>query len=397
VELLRADERLAADAGEVMLRIDRVALREIRLALREPFRISSGVCTERRIFLLELSEADGSVVWAECVAGENPNYSPETIDTAWYAIREWVAPRVLGRSLDGPEVVHELLERGFRGHNMAKAAVEMGCWAVAAQKKGVSLSQLLGGTRDRVPTGISIGIQATPDALVERANRALAAGYRKIKLKIQPGADVLFVRAVRDAVGLDVHLMADANSAYTLADADHLQKLDAFDLIMLEQPLGRDDLVRHAELQRRMRTPICLDESITDVERAEDMITLGSGRIINIKPGRVGGFAVSKRIHDVCARTGVPVWCGGMLESGVGRAYNVALASLPNFSLPGDLSPSARYWERDIVRPEWTMDAQGMVRVPLKVPGIGVEPDLDRIEDLTVRRESLESRSTVSA
>jgi o-succinylbenzoate synthase len=381
----------------MMLRIERIALREVRLALREPFRISSGVVTERRIFLIELTDGDGAAVWAECVAGENPNYSPETVDTAWYAIKEWIARRVLGRSLDGPEVVHNLLERDFRGHNMAKAAVEMGAWGLAAVKQRVPLAQLLGGTRDRVPTGISIGIQANPEALVERAKRALASGYRKIKLKIQPGADVPFVEAVRRALGDDVHLMADANSAYTLDDADHLRKLDAFDLIMLEQPLGRDDLVRHAELQRRMKTPICLDESITDVDRAEDMITLGSGRIINIKPGRVGGFAVSKRIHDVCARHDVPVWCGGMLESGVGRAYNVALASLPNFSLPGDLSPSARYWEQDIVRPEWTMDADGMVQVPRSRPGLGVEPDVDRIDDLTIRRELIESRSTVSA
>ena len=380
-----------------MLRMERIALREIRLALREPFRISSGIVAERRICLLELSDADGLTIWAECVAGENPNYSPETVDTAWYAIKEWVAPRVLGRSLDGPEVVHDLLERDFRGHNMAKAAVEMGMWAVAAAKQGLPLSQLLGGTRDRVPTGISLGIQANPEALVDRAKRALAAGYRKIKLKIQPGADVPFVKAVRDALGPDVHLMADANSAYTLGDADHLQKLDVFDLIMLEQPLGRDDLVRHAELQRRMKTPICLDESITDAERAEDMIALGSGRIVNIKPGRVGGFTVSRRIHDVCGRHGIPVWCGGMLESGVGRAYNVALASLPNFSLPGDLSPSARYWERDVVRPEWTMDAEGMVQVPRSRPGLGIDPDVDRIDDLTVRRETIESRSPVSA
>jgi O-succinylbenzoate synthase len=380
-----------------MLRIERMALREVRLALREPFRISSGVCTERRIFLVELTDADGASVWAECVAGENPNYSPETVDTAWYAIKEWIAPRVLGRSLDGPEVVHDLLERDFRGHNMAKAAVEMGSWGLAAEKQRTPLSRLLGGTRDRVPTGISIGIQANPEALVDRAKRALASGYRKIKLKIQPGSDVQFVKAVRDALGPDVHLMADANSAYTLAEADHLQKLDAFNLIMLEQPLGRDDLIRHAELQRRMTTPICLDESITDVERAEDMIALGSGKIVNIKPGRVGGFSVSKRIHDVCARNDVPVWCGGMLESGVGRAYNVALASLPNFSLPGDLSPSARYWEQDIVRPEWTMDADGMVSVPRTRPGIGIEPDVDRIDDLTVRREVIESRSAVGA
>jgi O-succinylbenzoate synthase len=198
---------------------------------------------------------------------------------------------------------------------------------------------------------------------------------------------------VRSALGEGVHLMADANSAYTLSDADHLAQLDEFDLIMVEQPLGRDDLVRHAALQRRLRTPICLDESITDVDRAEDMITLGSGKIINIKPGRVGGFASSKAIHDLCRQHGVPVWCGGMLESGVGRAHNVALASLPNFMLPGDLSPSARYWAQDIVKPEWTMDAEGMVHVPLERPGIGVEVDLDRIEDLTLRREELVASS----
>ncbi|HEY7236156.1 MAG TPA: o-succinylbenzoate synthase [Gemmatimonadaceae bacterium] len=376
-----------------MLRLDHLELREIRLALKEPFRISSGVCTERRVFLLELHDADGTSTWAECVAGELPNYSPETIDTAWFAIREWLAPRLLGRSFDGPEVIHGVLDQNVRGHNMAKAALEMGMWALAATKEGVSLSHRLGGTRERIPTGISLGIQATPEALVERARAAFAQGYRKIKLKIQPGQDVEYVRAVRTALGKDVHLMADANSAYTLADADHLAQLDAFDLIMIEQPLGRDDIVRHAKLQKRLTTRICLDESITDADRAADMIELGSGKIINIKPGRVGGFTVSKAIHDICERNEIPVWCGGMLESGVGRAYNVALASLPNFSLPGDLSPSARYWERDVVIPEWTMDADGMVRVPRDKPGIGITVDVARVEDLTVKREQLETRS----
>ena len=376
-----------------MLRLERLALREIRLALKEPFRISSGIVSERRVLLLELSDADGTSTWAECVAGEQPNYSPETIDTAWFAIREWLAPRVLGRSFDGPEVIHGVLSQNVRGHNMAKASLEMGMWALAATKEGVSLSKRLGGTRELIPTGISLGIQASPDALVQRAKAAFAQGYRKIKLKIQPGQDVEYVRAVRGALGAEVHLMADANSAYTLSDADHLAQLDAFDLIMVEQPLGRDDLVRHAKLQRRMKTRICLDESITDAERAEDMIELGAGKIINIKPGRVGGFAVSKAIHDICERNKIPVWCGGMLESGVGRAYNVALASLPNFSLPGDLSPSARYWERDVVIPEWTMDADGMVSVPRDEPGIGITVDVARVEDLTVKREALESRS----
>ena len=372
-----------------MFRIERIVLREIRLPLKEPFRISSGVVSERRIALLELLATDGTVGWSECVAGEQPNYSSETIDTAWLAMREWLAPRVLSRSYDGPQTVFAALDRSVCGHNMAKAAIEMGCWDVAARQANLPLSKLLGGARDRVATGISIGIQENPEALAERARAAYERGYRKIKAKIQPGADVDYVRAVRRELGPAVHLMADANSAYTLNDAGHLQQLDAFNLIMIEQPLSRDDLLRHAELQRRLTTPLCLDESITSVDRAEDMIALGAGRIINIKPGRVGGFAVSKAIHDLCHRNAIPVWCGGMLESGVGRAHNVALASLPNFTLPGDLSPSARYWTRDIVEPEWTMDADGMVHVPLDRPGIGVAVDMDFVDQITVRREVL--------
>jgi O-succinylbenzoate synthase len=369
--------------------IDRITIREIRLTLKEPFRISSGLMHERRIALLELTDREGATCWSECTAFQLPIYSPETIDTAWLAIREWLAPRILGRRLGGPEEVHALLDENIKGHQMAKAALEMGCWGIAATAAGVPLSRLLGGTRDRVPTGISLGIQNEPAALVARAERAVADGYRKIKVKIRPEQDVEYVRAVRRALGDRVGIMADANSAYTLADADHLATLDEFALIMLEQPLGSDDLVRHAALQRRMHTPICLDESITGVDRAEDMIQLGSGRIVNIKPARVGGFVISTRIHDVCAIAGIPVWCGGMLETGIGRAYNVALASLPNFSLPGDLSPSARYWSRDVVTPEWTMDADGMVRVPREVPGLGVIVDTDFIESLTIRSEVL--------
>jgi o-succinylbenzoate synthase len=375
-----------------MLQLDRITLREIPLRLREPFRISSGVVEERRILLLELHDSSGASEWAECVAGEWPNYSSETIDTAWFAIREWLAPRLLGKSIGGPEAVHEILERNVSGHNMAKAALEMGCYGLTARQQDTSLSKLIGGQRDRVGTGISLGIQKNPEALVERAQRALKDGYRKIKLKIQPGSDVQYVRAVREALPETTDLMADANSAYTLDDADHLVALDEFRLIMIEQPLNRDDLVRHAQLQRRFKTPICLDESITDVARCEDMIALGSGRIVNIKPGRVGGFTVARRIHDVCAQHSIPVWCGGMLESGVGRAYNVSLASLPNFTLPGDLSPSARYWEKDIVTPEWVMDSGGMVRVPRDRPGIGVAVDRDRIDDLTVRSEELRAK-----
>jgi O-succinylbenzoate synthase len=380
-----------------MFCLDHLTLREIRLPLKEPFRISSGIEHERRILLLELVDRDGASTWSECVAAARPNYSPETIDTAWLAIREWLAPRLLGRRFTSPADVHAVLEENVRGHNMAKAALEMGCWGLEATIRQTPLSLLLGGTRDRVPTGISLGIQSTPPQLVERAQAAVAAGYRKIKLKIQPGQDVEFVRAVRRALGSHIEIMADANAAYTLADAPHLGALDVFSLIMLEQPLGADDFIQHAALQRQMKTPICLDESITSVARARDMISLESGQIINIKPGRVGGFATSIAIHDVCRDARIPVWCGGMLESGVGRAYNVALASLPNFSLPGDLSPSARYWARDIVSPEWTMDAEGMVRVPLSKNGIGVQVDIDRVHAITQRSEVLTATPAMAA
>jgi o-succinylbenzoate synthase len=369
------------------MRIQSVELREIRLPLREPFRISSGAVTERRILLLRLTAADGAEAWSECVAGEEPNYSPETVDTAWLAIRAWLAPRLLNREIAGGRAADAILAQGVRGHRMARAALEMGVWELEARQAGIPLARLLGGTRTHIDVGISLGIQATPAALLERARAALAAGYRKIKLKIQPGSDIEYVAAVRDALGPDAALMVDANNAYAPSDAALLVRLDAFGLTMIEQPLDHEDLLRHAELQRMLRTPLCLDESITSADRAEDMIRLAAGRIINIKPGRVGGFTQSIAIHDLCARAGIPVWCGGMLESGIGRGYNVALASLPNFSLPGDVSPSARYWARDIVRPEWTMES-GRVRVP-DGPGIGVEVDAGFIDDLTVRRELL--------
>jgi O-succinylbenzoate synthase len=375
----------------VTVTITRIALREIRFPLKETFRISSGTTSVRHVLLLELSDADGHTVWAECTAAERPNYSPETIATAWLAITEWLAPRLLGRGIEGTEETYPLLRSGIRGHNMAIAALEMGVWALFAERASLSLAELLGGTRDKIATGISLGIEPDPSALVERVRAAVAEGYRKVKCKIEPGADIEYIGAVRDALGLDVPLMADANSAYTLDDAGHLKQLDEFELIMIEQPLANDDLVRHAELQKRLRTPICLDESITDVKKAEDMLTLGSGRIINIKPARVGGFTQAKAIHDFCAARDVPVWCGGMLESGIGRAYNVALASLPNFTIPGDLSPSSRYWDQDIVTPEWTMDSEGMVSVPRDRPGLGITVDRDRIDGLTVRTHTITS------
>jgi o-succinylbenzoate synthase len=367
-----------------MLELVRLTLREIRLPLREPFQISSGTMTERRIVLLELEDRSGASTWSECVCDDAPNYLPEIVDTAWPVIEKWVAPRVLGQRFAAPGDVHAALESDFRGHQMAKAAVEMGMWGLEAERLGIPLARLIGGTREVVDVGISLGIQATPEALVEKVRGALAQGYRKIKLKIKPGKDVAYVRAVRAAFP-DAPLMADANNAYTLDDVDALVAMDDQKLMMFEQPLAWDDLVRHAELQKRLKTPVCLDESITSLDRAQDMVTLGSGRMINIKPGRVGGFSQSIAIHDFLESQGMPVWCGGMLESGVGRAYNVALASLPNFKKPGDISPSSRYWTRDVITPEWTMQPDGTTRVPLDTPGIGVAVDRDRVDDLTVR------------
>ncbi len=377
-----------------MLQIERLTLRELRLPLKQPFEISSGTVKDRRIFLLQLREVSGLTAWSECVAGEEPNYTAETVETAWLALREWIAPRVLGRKFSHPREIFPVLEKDFRGHLMAKAALEMGAWELAAQIQGLPLSRMLGGTRTHIAAGVSLGIQKSPALLVEQALAAQARGYRKIKIKIKPGADLPFVAAVREALGPHAPLMVDANNAYSLADAEQLVKMDEFNLIMIEQPLAWDDIVRHAALQRRLRTPICLDESITGLAQAEDMVTLDAGRIINIKPGRVGGFTAAIAIHDFCAQHGIPVWCGGMLESGIGRAYNVALASLPNFVLPGDLSPSDRYWERDIVTPEWTMSADGMVTVPLEKPGMGVTVNLDHVDDLTVRCEAVGKTST---
>jgi len=378
-----------------MLQIRTLTMREIALTLKEPFQISSGTQSHRRIFLVHLRDVDGAEGWGECVAGETPHYSSEAIDTAWVALREWVAPRVLGRAFNGSEEVQPALDLNFRGHNMAKAAVEMAAWELTARKEGIALARKLGGnepSRERIEVGISLGIQKSPELLVEKARQALDRGYRKVKIKVKPGTDVETVRAAREALGPSAPLMADANNAYSLAnaaDVEALKELDELGLIMIEQPLAWDDLLRHAELQKLLRTPICLDESITGADRAEDMIALGAGRIVNIKPGRVGGFRESIAIHDLCRRHGIPVWCGGMLESGVGRAHNVALASLPNFTIPGDVSPSERYWEKDIVIPEWTMDAAGTMRVPLDRPGMGVEVDWNRVDDLTVRREEI--------
>jgi len=373
-----------------MITIARLVLREIALSLREPFRTSSGTTHDRRVLLVEATEADGAPGWGECVAEEAPAYSAETVDTARAAIIAWVVPAVLGRAFAGPEEVFPALEKAFRGHPMAKAAVEMAAWDLAAQKAGVPLAGLLGGTRERVEAGISLGIQGSPEALARQAAAAVAEGYRRVKVKVAPGEDLDFAAAARRAVGEQFPLSLDANAAYSLDDLPVLQRLDGLHPVMIEQPLAADDLSGHARLQAALESPICLDESVTSAARAADVIAFEAGRIINIKPGRVGGHAAARAIHDLAGRHGVPVWCGGMLESGIGRAHNVALASLPGFTMPGDLSPSRRYWKRDVVSPEWVM-AGGCLAVPLDRPGIGVEVDRDLVETLTAWRQELRS------
>ena len=395
-----------SDAPLRVIRIEQVTLREIRLPLVTPFRTTAGVVAERRILLLELTDGDGIAAWSECVAEALPSYSPDTVDTCWLAISEWLAPRVLGRAFASPQEADPVLARDVRGHRMARAAVEMGVWALDAARRGRPLAASLvdasayarersAAPRAYVETGVALGMSASPDALVEGARAALAAGYPRIKMKVEPGSDVAFVGAVRAALGPGAALSVDANGSYTLDEPGHVRALDALDalgLVMIEQPLAAGDLVRHAELQRRLATRLCLDESVGDLHDAESMLTLGSARVVNIKPGRVGGLREAVAIHDRCARAGVPVWCGGMLECGIGRAYNVALASLPGFTEPGDLSPSAHYWTRDVVAPEWTMDAHGRVRVPLDRPGLGVDVDVGRVDDLTVRSATLRAR-----
>jgi O-succinylbenzoate synthase len=371
----------------------RLHLREIRLPLREPFRISSGTTQVRRALVVRLEDQDGAAGWAECVAGGHPDYSPETVETAWLAMREWIAPLVLGHPFAAPADIYPHLEESIRGHRMARAAVEMAAWDLAARRTGLSLSTALGGTRSRVEVGISLGLQQTPDRLGALAAEAAGIGYHRIKVKIAPGRDIDDVAAARDAIGIDFPLSADANAAYRPEDTDHLKRLDAFGLVMLEQPFDHEDLVRHALLRRTLATPLCLDESISSPERAADLIALRSADIINVKPGRVGGLAASLAIHELGIRHGIPMWCGGMLETGIGRAHNVALASLPGFELPGDLSPSARYWARDIVDPEWTMH-DGTLEVPQDRAGIGVEIDTDFLDHCTVRSEELVAQSS---
>jgi O-succinylbenzoate synthase len=365
------------------LEVSAVVLRRLRLELQEPFETSFGSVASRLIVLVEV-EAEGGVGWGEIVAAERPLYSYETVETAGHVLREFFVPAVL----DGPLAsLDELAARlsPFRGHPMARAGLELAFADLIAKVRGEPLASLLGGVRDRVPVGVSLGIQRDIPALLERVDRYVGLGYRRIKLKIKPGWDLAVVAEVRRRHP-DILLSVDANAAYTLADLDRLRKLDEFRLLMIEQPLEHDDLVDHASLQKELSTPICLDESITGERAARQALELGSCRVINMKVGRVGGYSEALAIHRLCRARGVPLWCGGMLESGIGRAHNIALASLPGFELPGDISASRRYFARDIIVPEVVVGKDGTVEVP-RAPGLGFEVDRDYVE---ARSESVE-------
>jgi len=367
------------------MRIEQLTLRELRMELVAPFQTSMETTTFRRVMLVE-AVVDGVSGWGECVAGETPSYSPETTDTAWHIVRDHLWPTLKGKQLASAGEVWDLLS-WVRGHNMAKAGLEAALWDAEAKQKQTPLAKLLGGTREEIASGVSIGIKASLEELAREVEVELETGYQRIKIKIKPGYDLEAVRMLRTKFPA-IKLMVDANSAYTLADLPLLKELDEFYLMMIEQPVGWDDLYSHVKLQRELQTPICLDECIHTLEQAVAAIRLAACRIINIKLGRVGGYTQARRIHDLCQESSVPVWCGGMLESGIGRAHNIALSTWPNFTLPGDVTASKRYWAQDIIEPEVTVSRNGTIRVPT-APGIGFEPRVDLIERLTVRRERL--------
>src|SRR5215208_768257 len=366
------------------LLIQSIELREIRLPLVHFFETSFGRTTERRIVLARVTDADGAEGWGECTAGEGPFYSNEWTETAWMTLTEFLGPMMLRKEFESAAHAFKLM-KPVRGHRMAKASLETACWDLEAKNAGVPLWKHLGGTRSEIACGVSIGIQDTPDALLDKIRKEVDAGYQRIKIKIKPGWDVKIIERVRKEFP-DIRLMGDANSAYKLSDVALFQQLDQFNLMMLEQPLAHDDIFDHATLQRQIKTPVCLDESIHSAEDAAHAISLESCKIINVKLGRVGGHAEAKRIEKVTRNNEMPIWCGGMLEAGIGRAHNIAMSTLAGFTLPGDVSASARYWAEDIIEPPVRVSSHGTITAP-DAPGIGFAVNLPRIEALTLRKE----------
>jgi O-succinylbenzoate synthase len=366
------------------MKIESITLREIQMPLVHFFETSFGRLYHRRILLLTV-QCDGVAGWGECVAGEDPFYSSEWIEPAWSTIEHYLAPALLGRTVTAAHEGAGLMGK-VRGHNMSKAAIENALWDAEAIQKQQPLWKLLGGTTREIQCGVSIGIQDSVEQLLDKIDLELAAGYRRIKVKVKPGWDLNVLERIR-LRWPEIVLSCDANSAYTLDQVEHLRKFDLFKLLMIEQPLWNDDIYYHARLQKELRTAICLDESIRHARDAAAAVETGACRIVNIKVGRVGGFSEARKVHDVCRDNNVPVWCGGMLESGVGRAHNIALSTLQNFRLPGDVSASRRYWKEDIIEPEVEVSAQGTIAVS-DAPGRGYRVREDVIEKLTVRKET---------
>ncbi|MDH4618406.1 o-succinylbenzoate synthase [Brevibacillus sp. AY1] len=367
------------------MKLERIDLQRIKIPLNSPFETSMGVETHKECILVRAYSGE-HVGFGESVAMDVPVYNEEDVDTVWYMLEKYLIPQLFKREIEHPDEVSHLFSWMRRNH-MAKAALEGAVWDLYAKMQGMSLSQALGGTRTTIDVGVSIGIEPTIEKLLQRVEGFVRDGYKKIKVKIKPGFDVEPMRAIRQTFGPDVPLMADANSAYTLSDIEMLKELDEFGLIMIEQPLAHDDIIDHATLQRELKTPICLDESIHTVEDARKAIGLGSCRIINIKIGRVGGLTDAKKIHDLCQANHVPVWCGGMLEAGIGRAHNIAMASLANFTIPGDTSPSHRYFAEDIVTPWIDFAKPGVLNVPT-APGIGFDINEQAIRSALVEHKS---------
>ncbi len=371
----------------MMMKVKQVILRHIKMRLKFVFTTSFGSFLDKEFLLLEAKDENGLSGWGESVAFHSPWYNEETIKTNWHILEDFLIPSVLNREIEHPDEISQIFSN-IRKNNMAKSTIEGAVWDLYAKQKGVSLANALGGTKKEIEVGISIGIQKNVDELLHLIEKYVKDGYKRIKVKIKPGWDVEVMREIRKHFP-NVPLMADANSAYRLDDVDRLKALDEFDLMMIEQPLASDDIVDHAKLQKQILTPVCLDESIHSYEDARKAIELGSCKIINIKIGRVGGLTEAKRIHDLCEKHNIPVWCGGMLESGIGRAHNIALTTLSNFVLPGDTAASSRYWEKDVITPEVTVH-HGVITVPDK-PGIGYEPNLEVIQQLTINEKSFSS------